>query len=45
MKLTNIQFRFLPDGDGGGLKVCKPERTQALARIVPDKVHPGSTVI
>jgi hypothetical protein len=37
MRLNNIQFRFLPDGDG--LKVCKHDRTQALARIVPDKVH------
>jgi hypothetical protein len=37
MRLTNIQFRFLPDGDG--LKVCKPDRTQALVRIVPDQVH------
>jgi hypothetical protein len=39
MRLTNIQFRFLPDGDG--LKVCKPDRMQALARIVPDQVHAG----
>jgi hypothetical protein len=31
------QFRFLPDGDG--LKCCKPDRTMALARIVPDKKY------
>lgn len=39
MRLANIQFRFLPDGDG--LKCCLPDRTQALARIVPDKVYSG----
>jgi hypothetical protein len=36
MRLSAIQFRFLPDGDG--LKCCLPNSTQALARIVPDRV-------
>jgi hypothetical protein len=40
MRLAISLFRFLPDGDGG-FKCCKPERMQALARIVPDKVYPG----
>lgn len=39
MRLAIQLFRFLPDGDG--LKCCKHERTQALARIVPHKVYPG----
>jgi hypothetical protein len=39
MKLATGQFHFLPDGDG--LKVCKLKHTQALARIVPDKVYPN----
>jgi len=40
MRLANIQFEFLPDGDGG-LKCCLPGKARALARIVPDKVHAG----
>jgi hypothetical protein len=39
MRLANIQFEFLPDGDG--LKCCRPGSTRALAQIVPDKVHAG----
>jgi hypothetical protein len=39
MRLANIQFVFLPDGDG--LKCCRPGSSRALARIVPDKVHAG----
>jgi hypothetical protein len=37
MRLATPLFRFLPDGDG--LKCCKPDRTTALARIVPDKKY------
>jgi hypothetical protein len=39
MRLAIQLFRFLPDGNG--LKCCKPGRTTALARIVPDKVYAG----
>jgi hypothetical protein len=40
MKLANIQFEFLPDGDGG-LKCCRPGSPRALARIVRDRVYPN----
>ena len=39
MRLANVQFHFLPDGDG--LKCCLPDKPRALSRIVPDPVHPG----
>ena len=38
MRLANIQFVFLPDGDG--LKYCRPGSSHALARIVRDRVYP-----
>jgi hypothetical protein len=39
MRLANIQFEFLPDGNG--LKCCRPGSTRALARIVPDQTYPN----
>jgi hypothetical protein len=39
MRLANIQFEFLPDGDD--LKCCRHGSRRALVRIVPDKVYPS----
>jgi hypothetical protein len=39
MRLDNIQFEFLPDGNG--LKCCRPGSKRALARIVPDQTYPA----
>ncbi len=38
MRLVIAQYDYLPDGDG--LKVCQPDKTKALARIVPDTQYP-----
>jgi len=39
-RLAIAQFDYLPDGRGG-LKVCQPGSTKALARIVRDSVIAG----
>jgi hypothetical protein len=39
MKLANIQFEFLSEGNG--LKCCRPGSSRALARIVPDQTYPS----
>jgi hypothetical protein len=39
MRLVAEQFDYLPDG--GGINVCQPGKTRALARIVPDAKYPG----
>ena len=38
MRLMTARFDYIPDG--GGIKVCQPGKTQALARIVPDRKYP-----
>jgi len=38
MRLMTARFDYVPDR--GGIKVCQPGKTKALARIVPDSKYP-----